>query len=132
MQIKKVLTVLNLIARLKEAKENWFPWIVVSIGTGTYVVSVISATDALMRHQVETTRLEQIGIAWLLFGALWTALGAHLSGKDRASLDSMANQGILDAKEVVRILKAASNFSTFGAFMVILGSTVLLYKLFLH
>jgi hypothetical protein len=132
MQIKKILTALNPIARIKEVRENWFPWIVVLIGTATYSISVTSVTEAVVRHQVETTRLEQIGTAWLLFGALWTALGAHLTRKDRMALDVMAAQGALDAKEIVRIFKAASNFSTFGAFMIVLGTAVLLYKMYVH
>lgn len=132
MQIKKLLTVVNPVERIKEVRENWFPWIVILTGTATYAVSVILATEAVVRHQVETIRLEQIGAAWLLFGALWTALGAHLSRKDRAALDAMANQGTLDAKEIVRIFKAASNFSTFGALMIALGTAVLLFKIYLH
>ncbi len=132
MQIKKLLTAINPVERIREVRENWFPWIVVLIGTATYSVSVISATEAVVKHQVEATRLEQIGTAWLLFGALWTALGAHLSRKDRMALDAMANQGALDVKEIVRIFKAASNFSTFGAFMIVLGTVVLLYKMYLH
>lgn len=132
MQIRKFMTVLNVVERGKEVRENWFPWIVVLIGTATYSISVISATEAVVRHQVEATRLEQIGTAWLLFGALWTALGAHLNRKDKMTLDAMANQGALDVKEIVRILKAASNFSTFGAFMIVLGTIVLLYKMYLH
>jgi hypothetical protein len=132
MQIKKLLTVVNPVERIKAVRENWFPWIVILTGTATYAVSVILATEAVVRHQVETIRLEQIGAAWLLFGALWTALGAHLNRKDRAALDAMANQGTLDAKEIVRIFKAASNFSTFGAFMIALGTAVLLFKMYLH
>lgn len=132
MQIKKLLTALNPIERIKEVRENWFPWIVVLIGTATYSVSVISATEIVLKHQVEAMRLEQIGTAWLLFGALWTALGAHLTKKDRMVLDAMANQGALDVKEVVRIFKAASNFATHGAFMIALGTVVLLYKIYLH
>lgn len=132
MQIKKLLTVVNPVERIKDVRENWFPWIVILIGAATYSVSVILATEAAMRHQVEAIRLEQIGTAWILFGALWTALGAHLSRKDRTALDGMADQGTLDAKEIVRIFKAASNFSTFGAFMIVLGTAALLYKMYLH
>ncbi len=132
MQSKKFLTALNPVERIKEVRENWFPWIVVLIGTAIYSVSVIFATGAVMRHQIAATWLEQIGTAWLLFGALWTALGAFLTKKDRMALDAMAAQGTLDAKEIVRILKAASNHSTFGAFMIVLGTAVLLYKMYLH
>lgn len=132
MQKQKFLTVVNLVERIKDILENWFPWIVILIGTATYSVSAISAAEAVVRHQVEAIRLEQIGTAWLLFGALWTALGAHLSRKDITALDAMANQGSLDAKKIVRIFKAASNFSTFGALMITLGTVVLLYKTYLH
>ena len=132
MQIKKLLTAVNPVERIKEVLERWFPWIVILIGTATYSVSVISVTEAVVRHQVEATRLEQIGTAWLLFGALWTALGAHLNRKEKMALDAMANQGALDVKEIVRIFKAASNFSTFGALMIVLGTVVLLYNMYLH
>lgn len=132
MQLNKLFSAINPIERFKEFQENWFPWIVVVIGTITYFVSVISATEAVVKHQVGATRLEQVGTAWLLFGALWTALGAHLSSNDRKVLDEMADKGVLDANEIVRIFKAASNFSTFGAFMIVLGTAVLLYKMYLH
>ena len=132
MQIKKILTAINPIERIKEIRENWFPWVVVLIGTGTYAVTVITATDAVLKHQVEAARLEQVGTVWLLFGALWTSLGAHLNRKDRKALDDMAGQGVLDVQEIVRIVKAASNFATFGAFMIALGTAVLLYKMYLH
>jgi len=101
MQINKILSALNLIERIREVRENWFPWMVILISIAIYSISVVFATDAVVRHQVEATRLEQIGTAWLLFGALWTALGAHLNTKDRTTLDTMANQGVLDAKEIV-------------------------------
>lgn len=132
MQLSQFLAVINISQRVKEAKENWFPLLVIIIGTVTYSVTVTSATEAVIRQQVETTRLEQIGVAWILFGALWTALGAHLNNKDRDSLDLMVSQNSLNTKEIVRIFKAASNYSTFGAFMIILGTVVLLYKIYLH
>jgi len=132
MQIKKLLTALNPVERIKEVRENWFPWIVILIGTAAYVGTAISVAEAAVRHQAEAARLEQIGTAWLLFGALWTALGPHLNREDRMALDAMANQGALDAKEIARIFKAASNFSTQGAFMIVLGTVVLFYKMYLH
>jgi hypothetical protein len=132
MQIRKLLTTINLFDRIKEFRENWFPWIVILVGTSTYSISIMSVTQAVARNHVAAIWLERIGTAWLLFGALWTALGAHLSAKDKASLDRMAAQGALEVDEIVRMFKAASNFATFGAFMIMLGTAVLLYKSWMY
>jgi len=132
MPIRKFFSIVNIVDRIKEALDNWFPWVVILIGTATYILTVSFATDAAVKNGIQKVRLEQIGTAWVLLGALWTALGTHLTKKDKAILDNMASQGPLDAKEIVRMLKAASNFSTYGAVMIILGTSVLVYKMLWH
>ena len=112
--------------------KNWFPYLAIVIGTFAYFWSVIFATEAVYLKNIKLERLEQIGTAWLLFGALWTALGAHLSKEDKYSLDKMAENNSLDPKEIVRIFKAASNFSTSGAVMILLGTIALFYKMYIQ
>jgi len=128
----KRFSLANIRECLKEARVNWFAYLVILIGTCGYMETVFFATDSAMKHAVEASRLEQIGTAWVLIGALWTALGPHLNVVDRRALETMASQGTLDAKEIVRMFKAASNFALSGAIMILAGSAALFYKMLFY
>jgi hypothetical protein len=112
---------------LQSIQNDWFSWLVAAIGSLLFVWSEVALLGFLSEGKnLSSSDLEKMGTGAVLFGAMWTALGAHLSKSDVHSLDTLtADRQTL---EIVRMLKSASNFSTWGAVFILIGTMLLLVK----
>jgi len=112
---------------LQYIRNNWFSLLVSTIGAFLLIWSEIALLGFIFENKdLSSSDLEKMGTGAVLFGALCTALGAHISKSDMQSLNDLtAERQVL---KIVSMLKAASTFSTWGALFILIGTILLLIK----
>ncbi|WP_157375941.1 hypothetical protein [Burkholderia ubonensis] len=113
---------------LRKFRENWFPYTVVFIATGSFTAVELLGLNSLFGKKIAHPA-GICGTSVILAATLWTTLGANLSSKEKEKLKRMADNNALDPKEIVRMYIANSNFATTGAILVIIGSLLLVIDL---
>ena len=121
----------RLVDLLQKLGADWFAWLAVFVGTVVIVISSIAAGEAFALGRPNPRTLEIVSVAWILLGALWTALGAHASPSTRPLLEQMSQTGQIDPKVLANMLLVNSRFATYGALMIVVGSAILVVNIFL-
>jgi hypothetical protein len=122
-------------------KNDWFLVLVISVFLAFYLYAMVTFGDSFSdfffkkntpQKEGQKKFLELLSIGLILLGGLWTTLGVHLTADDKKKLNEMAASKQLDPVEIVRLFKAASNFATSGAMLILLGSVGLIGALLMH
>ncbi len=107
-----------------DLKINWFPWLAIIITTMTFVAIEFIGLNKFSGRKINHA-FGVSGTILVLAGTFWMALGAFLNEKEKEKLRVMATNDKIDAKELVRMLIANSNFVSTGAMFILVASILL-------
>lgn len=120
--------------RLSKINDNWQAVILGIIYSAAVIALSIKTQKWIQGKEIDIwANVELAGNLALLFGIVITAMGAHLSSAERSALEDVSEgKGALDSKTVANLLLSASKYSSQGLFFLLLGTTLIVIKLFFH
>lgn len=121
----------NALKILKSKKMDLFAWVVIIVFVATFVVFEWSLILTAYGKLSRAIFLEFNGVAFTMFGALWTALGVRVSPKEKEALLQLKKNSGVVTEELIHMLSVASRFATFGAWFILIGGILLCAKVVL-
>ncbi len=119
---------------LKKALSKWYSlFVALPIVTVIFVLTIPNVSDGAV-NGFSARRLEILGMLWILAGALWTSLGTHMDAQSRSKLEGPITANPEKMAELLTaitgMLKASSNFSTYGTLLILAGTALTLISQF--